>query len=162
MSYCPEWIFDAAASQVANEYLTQEMPMRNFAKKYSEGLSEKYSQVAAEEIEMVSEEMIRALDEVNADDEAVNLLNSYTFFRLVYEGNSIKRKMKPLFGTVDAPTSTKNYDIDTSMKRFRAYLFSVRSSVAVLAPPGWRLSIFEDLPFLKKIAEKPVNLLDIL
>lgn len=162
MSYCPEWIFDAVASQVANEYLTQEMPMRNFAKKYSEGLSEKYNQVSVEEIEEISEEMIRALDEVNADEEAVTLLNSYSFFRLVYEGNNIKRKMKPLFGTVDAPTSIKNYGIDSSMKRFRAYLFSVRSSVAVLAPHSWKMSTFEDLPFLKKIAEKPVNLLDIL
>jgi hypothetical protein len=162
MSHCPEWIFDAVASQVANEYLAQEMPIRSIAKKYSDGLSEKYHSVSVEEIETVSEEMIRALDEVNAEGEAVTLLNSYTFFRIVYEGNNNKRKMKPLFGSVDAPTPSKNYNIDSSVKRFKAYLFSVRSSVAVLAPSSWKLSTFEDLPFLKKMAEKSVNILDIL
>ena len=57
---------------------------------------------------------------------------------------------------------SKNYNIDSSVKRFKAYLFSVRSSVAVLAPSSWKLSTFEDLPFLKKMAEKSVNILDIL
>ena len=162
MSHCPEWIFDAVASQVANEYLAQEMPIRSIAKKYSDGLSEKYHSVSVEEIETVSEEMIRALDEVNAEGEAVTLLNSYTFFRIVYDGSNIKRKMKPIFGSVDAPTPSKEYNIDGSVKRFKAYLFSVRSSVAVLAPSSWKLSTFEDLPFLKKMAEKSVNILDIL
>jgi len=69
--------------------------------------------------------------------------------------------MKPLFGSVDAPTAKKEYDVDTCTKRFKAYLFSLRSSVAVQAPPGWKLSNFEELPFLRDIAAKTVNILDI-
>jgi len=52
--------------------------------------------------------------------------------------------------------------VDTSTKRFKAYLFSLRSSVAVQAEPGWKLSTFDDLPFLRDIAAKSVNILDIL
>lgn len=162
MTYCPDWIFDAVCAQVANEYLAQELPIRNIAKKYSDGLLEKYSKISPEEFEVVAEEMIRSLDEIKVESEAVPLLNSFTYFRLVYDSANIKRKMKPLFGSVDTPTSTRTYSEDLAIKRFKAYLFSVRSSVAVQAEAGWKLSNFKDLPFLSDIASKSVNILDIL
>ena len=51
MSYCPDWIFDAVAAQVANEFIGQELPLRTVAKKYADGLSEKYDTIAVEELE---------------------------------------------------------------------------------------------------------------
>ena len=162
MSYCPVWIFDAVCAQVASEFLAQELPLRTLAKKYSDGLAQKYTLIAVEELEETAEAFIRALDEVKVEEEAVPLLNGYCFFRIIYESNNIKRKMKPLFGAVDSPTSVREYDADNSIKRFKAYLFSLRSSVAVQAPAGWKLSNFEELPFLRDIAAKSVNILDIL
>jgi len=162
MTYCPGWIYDAVAAQVANEYIAQEMPIKTVAKKYSDGLSGKYDLIAIDELEGTAEGLIRALDEVKVETEAIPLLNSYCFFRIFYESNNVKRKMKPLFGTVDAPVSAREYDTDTAIKRFKAYLFSVRSSVAIHAPPGWKLSNFDDLPFLRDIASKSINILDIL
>lgn len=162
MSYCPVWIYDAVAAQVANEFVAGELPLQTVAKKYSEGLAGKYSVITKEEFADVAEELIRALDEVKVESEAVPLLNSYCFFRLIYESNNVKRKMKPLFGTVDAPVSGQEYSPDGSIKRFKAYLFSLRSSVAVQAPAGWKLSNCEDLPFLRDIAAKSINILDIL
>lgn len=162
MTYCPDWIFDAVCAQVANEYLAQELPINNIAKKYSDGLSEKYSVIPAEEFAATAEEMIRSLDEIKVESEAVPLLTNFTYFRLVYESANIKRKMKPMFGSVDAPTSTKTYSLELAIKRFKAYLFSVRSSVAVEAERGWKLSNFEQLPLLKDVASKSINILDIL
>jgi len=162
MTYCPNWIFDAVCAQVANEFISQDLPLRTLAKKYTDGLADKYAPIAAEEIEATAEEFIRALDEVKVESEAVPLLNSYCYFRILYESNNVKRKMKPLFGSVDAPVTAKEYSVDTSTKRFKAYLFSLRSSVAVQAEPGWKLSTFDDLPFLRDIAAKSVNILDIL
>ncbi len=162
MTFCPEWIFDAISAQVANEYLSLEVPIKTIAKKYSDGLVEKYSAIPSEEFENTAEEMIRALDEIKVESEAVQLLNSFTYFRLVYESGNIKRKMKPLFGSVDAAVTEKKYSVDLTTKRFKAYLFSFRSSVAVQAERNWKLSNFEDLPFLKEIASKSVNILDIL
>ena len=161
MTYCPSWIFDAVCAQVAMEFISQDLPLKTLAKKYTDGLAEKYAPIAAEEVEQAAEEFIRALDEVKVESDAVPLLNSYCYFRICYESNNIKRKMKPLFGSVDAPTAKKEYDVDTCTKRFKAYLFSLRSSVAVQAAPGWKLSNFEDLPFLRDIAAKTVNILDI-
>jgi len=162
MSYCPAWIYDAVSAQIANEYIAQEMPLRNVAKKYADGLAEKYAIISAEELEGTAEELIRALDEVKVESEAIPLLNSYCFFRLMYEGNNVKRKIKPLFGVVDAPVSEREYSTDIAIKRFKAYLFSLRSSVAVQAEPGWKLSTCDDFPFLRDIALKSLNILDIL
>jgi len=162
MSYCPAWIYDAVSAQIANEFIAQEMPLRTIAKKYSDGLAEKYAVINVEDLEDAAEGLIRALDEVKVESEAIPLLNSYCFFRIMYESNNIKRKMKPLFGAVDAPASDREYSSDLSIKRFKAYLFSVRSSVAVQADPGWKLSNCDDLPFLRDIAAKTVNFLDLL
>ena len=162
MSYCPGWIYDAVSAQIANEFIAQELPLRTIAKKYSDGLAEKYVIIAIEELEDAVEGFIRALDEVKVESEAVPLLNSYCFFRIMYESNNVKRKMKPLFGAVDAPVAAREYSPDIAIKRFKAYLFSLRSSVAVQADPGWRLANFDDLPFLRDIAAKSVNILDIL
>ena len=162
MSFCPAWIFDAVCAQVASEFISQELPIRTIAKKYTDGLAEKYTPIAVEELEQSAEQFIRALDEVKVESEAVPLLTSYCYFRICYESNNVKRKMKPLFGTVDAPVTAKEYSEDIATKRFKAYLFSLRSSVAVQAAPGWKLSNCDDLPFLRDIAAKTVSILDIL
>jgi hypothetical protein len=162
MSHCPAWIYDAVSAQIANEFIAQEMPLRTIAKKYSDGLAEKYAVITVEELEDAAEEFIRALDEVKVESEAIPLLNSYCFFRIMYESNNVKRKMKPLFGAVDAPVAAREYSPDIAIKRFKAYLFSLRSSVAVQADPGWKLSTCDDLPFLRDIAAKSLNILDIL
>ena len=162
MSYCPAWIYDGVSAQIANEFIAHEMPLRTIAKKYADGLAEKYAVITIEELEDTAEGLIRALDEVKVESEAIPLLNSYCFFRITHEHNNVKRKMKPLFGAVDAPVVAREYSADIAIKRFKAYLFSLRSSVAVQADPGWKLANCDDLPFLRDIAAKSVNILDIL
>ncbi len=49
MTYCPNWIFDAVCAQAANEFISQDLPLRNLAKKYTDGLADKYAVIAAEE-----------------------------------------------------------------------------------------------------------------
>ena len=160
--YCPGWIFDVAVSRCIIEFLSSELNLVAFATKYADGLAEKYAVITIEELENTAEGLIRALDEVKVESEAIPLLNSYCFFRIMYESNNVKRKMKPLFGAVDAPVAACEYSPDIAIKRFKAYLFSLRSSVAVQADPGWKLSTCDDLPFLRDIAAKALNILDIL
>ena len=162
MSYCPVWIYDAVSAQVASDFIAQEMPLHTLAKKYTDGLAKKYTEISVGELEEAAEGLIRALDDVKVESEAVPLLNSYCFFRVMYESNNVKRKMKPLFGAVDAPVSDCEYSPEVALKRFKAYLFSLRSSVAVQADPGWKLSSCDELPFLRDIAAKSVSILDIL
>ena len=162
MTYCPSWIFDAVCAQVASDFISKDLPLSNLSKKYTDGLAGKYAPIAVEEVAQTAEEFIRALDEIKVESEALPLLNSYCYFRICYESNNVSRKMKPLFGTVDAPVTAKEYNVDNSTKRFKAYLFSLRSSVAVQAPQGWKLSTFDGLPFLRDIASQSINILDIL
>ena len=82
--YCPNWIFDIAVARTASEYLSSEMGIDAFAKKYSEGLSEIYSDVPPESVLGPAESML-LLAEIEAGDMAVELLNDFCFYRLMNE-----------------------------------------------------------------------------
>lgn len=45
MLFCPAWIFDAAVSQAALEFLKGDMPIKPVAAKYAKGLSDKYQPI---------------------------------------------------------------------------------------------------------------------
>ena len=75
--YCPNWIFDIAVARTASEYLSSEIGVDAFAKKYAEGLSEIYNDVPVESILGPAEAMMLFLAEIEAGDMAVELLNDF-------------------------------------------------------------------------------------
>ena len=160
--YCPEWIFDAAVAQTGLDFLAQDLPLSTYAAKYASGLSEKYEAVSADDIETAAEEMIRSLDEIDAGEQASYLLNSFCFFRVMYVSQEVKRRLKPFFGTVDAPEKTKSYSADSTIKRFRAYLFAWRSGVAVAADASWKLENVSEVEILSALAVKKISFADML
>ena len=48
------------------------------------------------------------------------------------------------------------------MKKFKAYIYSLRNGVAEMQPHGWKLSHVEESAAIKEIAELDVNPLDFL
>src|SRR6056300_419499 len=86
MSFCPDWIFDAAVGRAGEEFLSAELPMQALCTKYSKGLSEKYSEIKVEEVTAAVDSILRFLGEVEAGDEAVNFLRGFSYFRLCFEG----------------------------------------------------------------------------
>lgn len=162
MAFCPEWIFDAAISQAAFEFLSGDLPLASIALKYANGLSEKYEPIPTDHISVGAEEFIRLLDEIDAGAEAVDLLRGFCFYRVCYESQFSKRRLKPLFGNVENGDSTQKYSHRATMKRFQAYLFSWRSGVAVSAEAGWKLEQVTEVPTLSHLAAKKVNPLDLL
>ena len=160
--YCPDWIFDIVCAEVAGLYLKSDVALSMGAGKYASGLSDEYEGFSADEVALLSEEMIRLLGELEAGDAAVMLLEGFTYFRMVYTFQGVKRNLKPIFGSVASGTKEKEYGAHASFKRFKAYLFSHRSERAVLAPTGWSLATQTDIPFLADIASKNSNPLDFL
>jgi len=160
MNYCPAWIYDAIFAQVGYDFLVSDMPLALTAKKYAEGLSKKYQPLDIDEIVEGSEEMIRFLAEVDANENAADLLRGFCFFRIRYETQNVKRKMTPMFGTVDSGDKEQKYSGLDAVKRFKAYIFSWRSGTAILAEPGWKLSNETVLEDLSKAAAKQVSVLD--
>ncbi len=162
MVYCPEWIYDAVIAQTAKDFISLDMPLITFARKYANGLAERYEAIPEEEIEAVAEEFIRTLDELGAGTESADLLNNFCYFRVMYSSQHVKRRLKPLFGTVDAGDKNKSYFMNETTKRFRAYIFATRSRVEVKADPGWTLAKVEELEWLGELVSKSVGLDDLL
>ena len=160
--FCPAWIFDAAVTQTAQEFLRGDIHINPIATKYAKGLSEKYHDISSDEIAVSAEAFIRTLDEVDAGAEASELLRGFCYFRVMHDTQLTKRNLKPLFGNVENGDKTQAYSNASAVKRFKGYLFAWRSGAAVQADAGWQLNQVSQVPVLSQLAAKPVNVLDLL
>ena len=160
--FCPAWIFDAAVTQTAQEFLKGDIHINPIATKYAKGLSEKYHDISSDEIAVSAEAFIRTLDEVDAGAEASELLRGFCYFRVMHDTQLTKRNLKPLFGNVENGDKTQAYSNASAVKRFKGYLFAWRSGAAVQADAGWQLNQVSQVPVLSQLAAKPVNVLDLL
>ena len=160
--YCPDWIFDIVCAEIASLFIKNDVALTLGAGKYASGLSEEYKELSGDEIELSAEAMVRVLGEIEAGEHAVSLLEGFSYFRLHYSFQGVKRNLKPMFGNAWAGIKEKEYSVETTPKRFKAYLFAHRSEKAVLAPHNWSLSIQTEIPFLAEIASKNSNPLDFL
>lgn len=97
---------------------------------------------------------------MNAGEDAVSFLRGFSYFKVRFETASKSRKLNPLFGAVDEPVKTKSYSSEESVKKFKAYVFALRSNSAPLAPAGWSLSDEKDLTHIADVASRPLSILD--
>ncbi len=160
-TFCPDWIYNIAVARSAYEFIVSELPIKSYAKKYAEGLSEQYFEIKAEEIENEAELVLRFLVEINADN-SDELLNSFIYFCLKYEQHGSKRKLKGLFGTAFDPLKDRKYNEKSTLKAFRAYVFGLRSGISEKPTAGWDILEEEGLEFLLELLKKEANISDAL
>ena len=159
-TFCPEWVFNLSVARTAYEFIISDLPIKAYAKKYSNGLSEHYtSLVNPEEIETEAELLLRFLVEINAE-KSDELLNNFVFFKLKYSQPGSKRKLKGMFGSALDPEKEKKYGPNKTLKAFRAYVFGLRSGVSEKPDPGWDILKEEELDFLKEIIATEANIVD--
>ena len=159
--YCPPWIFDICVARTASEFLYSELSLTPFAVKYSKGLSSLYETVETKQIEIPAEGLLLFLTEIQAGESAADFLRQYTYFKLYFETNNIKRKLKPMFGSIEDPVKNIEFNEDKAVKNFRAFVFSLRSNIIEVPPTSWTLENDENLPKLNAIISEEVNILDI-
>ena len=58
MSFCPKWVFEAACSAAAADYLSRQLDLNTVANAYSAVLSEFYQRVDPQEVASVIEQML--------------------------------------------------------------------------------------------------------
>ncbi|MEX0503728.1 hypothetical protein AB3X55_09050 [Alphaproteobacteria bacterium LSUCC0719] len=162
MPHCPGFMFDVAAARTASEFLSSELGLESFSKKYFEGLCEHYEDITHDEINGAAEDMLQFLAEIEAGDSAFDLLISFSYFRIYFEGPNRPRKIKPMFGSIEDPVKVKEWSKETSSKSFRAFVFGLRSNTVPHAPTGWLLENEEATPVLAKLAAEKLSLIDIL
>jgi len=160
--HCPGFIHEIAVARAAIEYLSSEMGLEAFAKKYADGLSEMYGDLGVELIQEPAEKTLQFLSEIEAGEMAVELLTGFVYFRLYFEGVGRPRKMKPLFGSIEDGVKAPEINVVEAGKAFRAYVFAQRSNTVPVMPAGWMLEGDPHLPAFNELVKKSVSVLDML
>jgi hypothetical protein len=160
--FIPRWLFDIAVARTAAEFLASELTLDAFAQKYSQGLAQRYQPEAVEMFQNPAEEILLFLSEIEAGEIAFDLLQNYCYFRLYYEAQNQPRKMKPLFGTILDPAKERELDAAETVKKFRAFVFGLRSESVPKMPEGWQLETDTHIESLGELFEKKISLLDTL
>ncbi len=150
--YCPDWVFDATVSEVAMQFLLREYPITQIAGKHAQGLSKLYLPIEMVEVLSGAELLLSFLSEINANEEAVNHLSGFSFFRVYFKSNKIRRNLNTLFA-VDAGSTNRDYSSTNSLKAFRAYVHSLRGDVDMPTNDGWSLSLAHELPNIASISK---------
>ena len=159
--YCPRWLFNLCASMTAYEFIIGDMPIKSYAKKFSDGLNEHYGEIKHEEIESTAEVMLRFLVEINAEN-SDELLNAFVYFNLKYHSDGSKRKIKGIFGSAfDAEKEIKFSEADC-LKSFKAYVFGLRSGVTYKPAAGWDIKDEENIDLIVNIIKNDASLSDAL
>ena len=158
---CPEWIFDITCSRVCIQFLSESHPLELSSRMFCEQLSRNYNPVDLKFVAELSEYMARFLNEINAGQDAVVFLNQFIYYRLNYESNTKIRNLKPLFGNVEDGVAEAKHNM--SMKRFKAYVFGLRSNNSPTPPPGWDvIKNTDNLPLIRELVSTCINPLDLI
>ena len=158
--FCPEWIFGICSAATAKEFLSSENSLNSISRKYSEGLSEKFNEIKYEEITACAEEILQFLSDLEANEDAVNYIDSYIYRRICFKSSGTERKISGMFSSELDPVKKNDYSGKNVAKIFRATIFAVRNNTLSDKPPGWTFEEVENLDWLKELLNKPTNILD--
>jgi len=158
---CPDWIFDIVSARTCILFLSSSHPLEMSSNHFCQILGQNFDDVDPKGAAEVAEHMARFLSEVNAGEEAVIFLNDFIYFRMNYETKTKKRNLKPLFGNPEDGVLEANHS--DALKRFKAYVFGLRSNNSPMPPPAWDMVGNADtLPIVKSLLQTSINPLDAL
>ena len=149
--HIPVFVFDCVVALVARRFLLSNVTLTQMAAFYTEVLGEHYTvENTSAEIESCAEDFLRTLNEIGAEN-ADEILKSFEKIRLTTTDNTTPRRLKSMFSSALDGQPQKEYTVETTVKRFKAFIFLVRSKPSYYAPSGWDWSKVDDANWLKDI-----------
>ena len=156
--FCPEWIFSVLAAQTSKEFLSTNNSITAISKKYSKAINEKYNEIKPEELMELAENILQFLSEIEAGEEAVNYINDYIHYRVLFESNGNERKLSGMFSSAFDGLKVKEHNSEKCFKMFKATIFSIRNEALPKAEPGWVITDVEDIDWVGEAVNKETDL----
>lgn len=150
--YCPAWVYDCVVAQVVNDYILYGVDLLQPCKKFSTGLSTVYEEVSLEELVRAAELVIQFLHEHRVNEESVDFMSSFAFFRFYYSSKNKRRKFGGLVKS-DIADGEREYTGNETLKSLKAYFCEKRSQLHIAGSPGWSLATQTEVPELSDIAK---------
>ena len=160
-NFCPEWVYGICCAKTGFDFLSTNNSINMIAKKFAKELSNNYDEIKFEEIVDSSEKILQFLSEINAGEEAANIINDYIYHRVNFNSNGSIRKINSMFSSAFDGNKEKDYNSDKTLKVFRATTYSIRNGVIDKATPGWTITDVEDIDWLGEIFEQNPDINDI-
>lgn len=155
--HIPDFVFESVAALVARKFLSSNITLRQMASFHAEILREHYEEEdLAAELESCAEDFLRTLNEIGAEN-ADEILRSFEKIRITTTDNTAPRKLKSMFSSALDGQPQKEYSVETTIKRFKAFIFLVRSKPLYTAPSDWTWSKISDAAWLADIETLEVD-----
>ena len=153
----PNFVFDSVAALVARRFLLSNITLTQMASFYAEILGEHYEvEEIASELERCAEDFLRTLNEIGAEN-SDEILKSFERIRITTIDNTSPRKLKSMFSSALDGLPQKEHSVETTIKRFKAFIFLVRSKPSYYAPGDWNWSKINDANWLGDIEDAEID-----
>ena len=156
--FMPEWVLGFTCAYISLRFVNGTIPLQAFANKYSKPLSEKYADASSKKLMGISQDMLYFLATFESSNH-MGVVESYMFNSLNFTKRGRKRKIKTLFGSaLDAKEQATTHQ--ASVRRFKNFVFQLRSNGKYNAPEGWNLREEQGIDWLLDIYEQNVIAMD--
>ncbi|MDC1249162.1 hypothetical protein N8Z77_03210 [Planktomarina sp.] len=156
--FMPEWVLGFTCAYISLRFVNGTIPLQAFANKYSKPLSEKYVDASSKKLMGISQDMLYFLATFESSNHMA-IVESYMFNSLNFTKRGRKRKIKTLFGSaLDAKEQATTHQ--ASVRRFKNFVFQLRSNDKYNAPEGWNLREEQGIDWLLDIYEQNVIAMD--
>ena len=150
--YCPIWVYDCVVAQSVSDFILYGVDLPQPCRKFAGGLSELFEEVSLEELVRASEIVVQFLVEEKVNENSIDLLSNFSYFRFHFADKKTRRKFGGIFGT-NLSDGVRGYSGNETLKNLKAYYYETRSEVAIVGSPGWSLATQTELPDLQDIAK---------
>jgi len=156
--FTPDWVLGCTCAHITIRFVNSTIPLEAFANKYSKSLSEKYVDASSKKLMGISQDMLYFLATFESSNH-MGVVESYMFNSLNFTKRGRKRKIKTLFGSaLDAKEQATTHQ--ASVRRFKNFVFQLRSNDKYNAPEGWNLREEQGIDWLLDIYEQNVIAMD--
>ena len=149
--YCPIWVYDCVVAQSVSDFILYGVDLPQPCRKFAGGLSELFEEVSLEELVRASEIVVQFLVEEKVDENSIDLLSNFSFYRFHFADKKTRRKFGGIFGT-KLSEGVRGYSGNETLKNLKAYYYETRSEVAIAGSPGWSLATQTEIPDLQDIS----------
>jgi hypothetical protein len=156
VNYCPNWIFDLTSCAIAREFLQSPLGLDSISQKFQAVFKGTYQEIDMTELSSAAENVVFMLNEADAGENSVEILEGFYYFRSRFEMDKTPRKTTGLFASSLKGDKNCRYNNADTRKKFKAYLFGLRNNAVPLPPPTWSIEDDDIVPLLTgKISQTP-------
>ena len=148
------------ACVAAREFLQSPFSLENVSGKFQRGMTASYDPIALEGLVAAAEQVLVTLNDANAGEAAITVLEGFCYFRLNYEMNKTPRKLSGIFANALKGDKELHYDANGTRKRFKAYIFAMRNGAMPVPPQEWSLEKDQTIPVLTQLIVAKSSILD--